>query len=176
MEIIRTLRVTRRSAVKARAQATNQLKNLLITAPEALRSELRGLSTAKLLAKVSGFRPGTNPSEVQAATKFAMRSVARRHRRLSEEISELDEQLDRLVAEAAPELVAMEGVGTDTAASLLIAAGDNPERLKSEAAFAYLCGAAPIPASSGKSVRHRLNRQGNRDARAEPSTSSPYAA
>jgi transposase len=138
---------------------------------------LWGLCTAKLVAKVSGFRPGANPSDVQAATKFALRSVARRHQRLSEEISELDEQLDRLVAQAAPELVALEGVGTDTAASLLIAAGDNPERLRHEAAFAHLCGAAPIPASSGKkSVRHRLNRHGNRDARAEPSTSSPYAA
>ena len=164
VEMIRTLRVTRRCAVKARAQAVNQLKNLLITAPEGLRSELRGLSTAKLVAKVSGFRPGANPSDVEAATKFALRSVARRYQRLSEEISELDEQLDRLVAEAAPELVAMEGVGTDTAASLLIAAGDNPERLKSEAAFAHLCGVAPIPASSGKSVHHRLNRHGNRDA------------
>jgi transposase len=78
VEMIRTLRVTRRSAVKARAQAVNQLKNLLITAPEGLRSELRGLSTAKLVAKVSGFRPGANPSDVQAATKFALRSVARR--------------------------------------------------------------------------------------------------
>jgi transposase len=165
VEMIRTLRVTRRSAVKARAQSVNQLKNLLITAPEKLKSELWGLSTAKLVAKVSGFRPGANPSDVQAATKFALRSVARRHQRLSEEICELDEQLDRLVAEAAPELVALEGVGTDTAASLLIAAGDNPERLKNEAAFAHLCGAAPIPASSGKkSVRHRLNRHGNRDA------------
>ena len=164
VEMIRALRLTRRCAVKARAQAVNQLKNLLVTAPEALRSELRGFSTAKLLAKASGFRPGAEPSDVKAATKFAMRSVARRHQRLSEEISELDEQLDRLVAQAAPELVAMEGVGTDTAASLLIAAGDNPERLKSEAAFAHLCGVAPIPASSGKSVRHRLNRHGNRDA------------
>jgi transposase len=165
VEMIRTLRVTRRSAVKARAQSVNQLKNLLITAPEKLKSELWGLSTAKLVAKVSGFRPGANPSDVQAATKFALRSVARRHQRLSEEICELDEQLDRLVAEAAPELVALEGVGTDTAASLLIAAGEDPERLKNEAAFAHLCGAAPIPASSGKrSVRHRLNRHGNRDA------------
>ena len=164
VEMIRTLRVTRRSAVKARAQTVNQLKNLLITAPEKLKSELWGLSTAKLVAKVLGFRPGANPSDVEAATKFALRSVARRHQRLSKEISELDEQLDRLVAEAAPELVALEGVGTDTAASLLIAAGDNPERLKNEAAFAHLCGAAPIPASSGKSVRHRLNRHGNRDA------------
>src|SRR5215208_6339295 len=87
------------------------------------RVRTRGLSTAKLVAKVSGFRPGANPSDVEAATKFALRSVARRHQRLSEEICELDEQLDRLVAEAAPELVALEGVGTDTAASLLIAAG-----------------------------------------------------
>jgi transposase len=166
VEMIRTLRVTRRCAVKARAQAVNQLKNLLITAPEELRSELRELSTAKLVAKASGFRPGTNPSDVEAATKFAMRSVARRHQRLSEEISELDAQLDRIVTQAAPELVAVEGVGTDTAASLLIAAGDNPERLRDEAAFAHLCGVAPIPASSGKTVRHRLNRHGNRDARA----------
>ena len=164
VEMIRTLRLARRSAVKARAQATNQLKNLLITATEKLRSELRGLSTAKLVAKISGFRPGTNPSDVKGSAKLALRSIARRHQWLSEEISELDEQLDRLVAEAAPELVAMEGVGTDTATSLLIAAGDNPERLKNEAAFAHLCGAAPIPASSDKSVRHRLNRHGNRDA------------
>jgi transposase len=91
--------------------------------------------------------------------------VARRYQHLSKEISELDEQLDRLVSEVAPQLVAVEGIGTDTAASLLIAAGDNPERLKNEAAFAHLCGGAPIPASSGKSsVRHRLNPHGNRDA------------
>ncbi len=90
--------------------------------------------------------------------------MARRYRHLSKEISELDEQLDRLVSEVAPELIAVRGIGTDTAASLLIAAGDNPERLKNEAAFAHLCGAAPIPASSGKTVRHRLNRHGDRDA------------
>jgi transposase len=101
---------------------------------------------------------------VEATTKFAMRSVARRYQRLSEEIYELDEQLGRLVAQAAPQLLAVEGVSTDTAASLLIAAGDDPERLKNEAAFAHLCGAAPIPASSGKTVRHRLNRHGDRDA------------
>jgi len=137
---------------------------MLITAPEGLKSELRTLSTAKLVTKVSRFRPGTNPSDVEAATRFALRSVARRYQRLSEEISELDEQLDRLVAEAAPELLCVEGIGTDTAASLLIAAGDDPERIKNEAAFAHLCGVAPIPASSGKTVRHRLNRHGDRDA------------
>src|SRR5215218_9922918 len=164
VEMIRTLRITRRSAVKARAQAANQLQALLITAPEGLKSELCQLSTARVVEKASRLRPGATPSDVEAATKFALRSVARRHRQLSEEISELDEQLDRLVSELAPELVEVEGIGTDTAASLLIAAGDNPERLKNEAAFAHLCGAAPIPATSGKSVRHRLNRHGNRDA------------
>jgi transposase len=101
---------------------------------------------------------------VEAATKFALRSVARRCQRLSEEISELDEQLDRLVAQAAPELLCVQGVSIDTAASLLIAAGDDPERIKNEAAFAHLCGVAPIPASSGKTVRHRLNRHGDREA------------
>jgi transposase len=91
--------------------------------------------------------------------------VARRHRLLSEEIAELDAGIERLVVEAAPELVALEGVGPDTAATLLVAAGDNPERLRSEAAFAHLCGAAPVLASSGKLVRHRLNPGGNRDAK-----------
>ncbi len=164
VEMIRVLRAARRSAVKARAQAANQLKTMLITAPEGLKSELHALSTAKLVTKVSRFRPGENPSEVEAATKFALRPVARRYQRLSEEISELNEQLDRLVAEAAPELLAVEDVSTDTAASLLIATGDNPERIKNEAAFAHLCGVAPIPASSGKTVRYRLNRHGDRDA------------
>ncbi len=103
-----------------------------------------------------------------AATKLSLRSVARRYQHLCEEIHELDEQLNRLVAEAAPELMAVDGVSTDTAASLLITVGDNSERLNSEAAFANLCGVAPIPASSGKTVRHRLNIRGNRDARAGP--------
>jgi transposase len=164
VEMIRALRVTRRSAVKARAQAANQMQALLVTAPEGLKSKLWGLSTATLVEKASRLRPGATPSDVEAATKLALRSVARRYQHLSEEIGELDQQLNRLVREVAPELVAVEGIGTDTAASLLIAAGDNPKRLRDEAAFAHLCGAAPIPASSGKTVRHRLNRHGNRDA------------
>ena len=164
VEMIRTLRITRRSALKARAQAANQIQALLVTAPEGLKSELCELSTARLIEKASRLRPGTTPSDVEEATKFALRSMARRYQHLSEEIGKLDEQLNRVVSQVAPELVAVEGIGTDTAASLLIAVGDNPERLKSEAAFAHLCGAAPIPASSGKTVRHRLNRHGNRDA------------
>jgi transposase len=164
VEMIRSLRTTRRSAVKARTQASNQLKGMLLTAPQELREELRSLSTAKLVCRTSRFRLSGSPDTVEAATKFALRSVARRYQHLQEEIKELDEQLNRLVEQAAPELVAVDGVGTDTAAALLIAAGDNPQRLKSEAAFAHLCGVAPIPASSGKTIRHRLNIRGNRDA------------
>jgi transposase len=162
-EMVRTLHVARRSALKARTQAANQLRALLVTAPEELRAELRGLSTAKLVATAARFRPG-DLKDLRAMTKLAMRSVARRHQRLSEEIVELDEQIARLVSEAVPTLTSLRGVGTDTAASLLVAVGDNPERLKSEASFARLCGVAPVPASSGKTVRHRLNRGGNRDA------------
>jgi transposase len=162
--MVRTLHVARRSALKARTQAANQLRALLVTAPEELRAKLRGLSTAKLVATAARFRPG-DPKDLRAMTKLAMRSVARRHRRLSEEILELEGQIARLVAEAVPALAALRGVGTDTAASLLVAVGDNPERLKSgEASFARLCGVAPVPASSGKTVRHRLSCGGNRDA------------
>jgi transposase len=162
--MVRTLHVARRSALKARTQAANQLRALLVTASEELRAKLRGLSTAKLVATAARFRPG-DPKDLRAMTKLAMRSVARRHRRLSEEILELEGQIARLVAEAVPALAALRGVGTDTAASLLVAVGDNPERLKSgEASFARLCGVAPVPASSGKTVRHRLSCGGNRDA------------
>lgn len=164
VEMIRTLRSARRSAVKARTQAANQLKALLVTAPEELRHRLRELTTRDLVGTCARFRPGPDPDDVQTATKFALRSVARRHQQLSEEIAELEEQLDRLVEDAAPELTALVGIGTDHAATLLSVAGDNPQRLKSEASFASLCGVSPIEASSGKVVRHRLNRGGDRGA------------
>jgi hypothetical protein len=134
--MVRALRVVRRSAVnKARTQAakTNSARCLLVTAPEELRAELRGLSTARLVAAAARFRTGTSANGLRCATKLAMRSLARRHLRLSEEIAELDRQLAHLVAEATPALASMRGVGTDTAAALLVAAGDNPERLKSRA-------------------------------------------
>ena len=111
---------------------------------------------AKLVATAARYRPG-DPKDLRVATKLAMRSLARRHRRLSEEIAELEGQIARLVSEAVPAFAALRGVGTDTAASLLVAVGDNPERLRSEASFARLCGVAPVPVSSGKTVRHRLN-------------------
>jgi transposase len=164
VEMIRTLRSARHSAVKARSQAANQLQGFVVTAPEELRRRLRGLTTKKLVGVAARTRPGKDLGDVEAATRFALRSVARRYQALSEEIAELDAHLDRLVAEAAPELVSLPAIGTDHAATLLLTAGDNPERLGSEASFASLCGASPVEASSGKVVRHRLNRGGDRDA------------
>ena len=122
-EMIRTLRSARQSAVKARTQAANQLQALLVTAPENLRHRLRKLPTKNLVDTCARLRPGAAPSDVQTATKFALRSVAWRYQQLSEEIAQLDEQLDRLVADAAPELTALLGIGTDHAATLLSVAG-----------------------------------------------------
>jgi transposase len=163
VEMIRVLRTARCSAVKARSQAANQLQALRVTAPEKLQRRLCRLSTSELVAAAVRLRPGNDP-DVETATKFALRSVARRHGALSEEIAELDAQLDRLVAEVAPGLISLPAIGTHHAATVLVVAGDNPERLGSEASFASLCGVSPIEASSGKVVRHRLNRGGNRDA------------
>ena len=164
VEMIRSLRLARRSAVKARTQAANQLKALLVTAPDVLRAQLRCLPPAELITTAARLRAATTPATPTDAAKLALRSIARRWLQLTQEITDLEVHLDRLVAMAAPTLVAVKGVGTQTAAVLLVAAGDNPERLRSEAAFAHLCGVAPIPASSGKTTRHRLNRGGNREA------------
>ena len=164
VEMIRVLRSARQSAVKARSQGANQLQALLVRAPEDLRHRLRQLPTKELVATCARFRLGSDPDEVRTATKFALRSVARRYEALSAEIAELEAQLDQLGAQVAPVLVSLPGIGTDHAATLLIVAGDNPKRLSSEASFASLCGVAPIEASSGKLIRHRLNRGGNRNA------------
>jgi transposase len=167
VEMIRTLRLTRRSAMKARTQAANQLHALVVTAPDELRARLRPLPMAELITLVAAFRPvrsGVPLSTPVAAAKLALKGLAIRYRQLSAEIDALDVHLGQLVATTAPELLAVKGVGTDIAGALLVAAGDNPERLHSEAAFASLCGVAPIPASSGKTNRHRLSRGGDRDA------------
>jgi transposase len=167
VEMIRTLRLARRSAMKARTQAANQLHALVVTAPDDLRAGLRGLSLVELVRRAAAFRPvraGTAIATPTAAAKLALKSLAGRYRQLSAEIEALDVQLDHLVATAAPDLLAVKGIGTETAGALLVAAGDNPERLRSEAAFASLCGVAPVPASSGKTTRHRLSRGGDRDA------------
>lgn len=165
VEAIRVLRVARRSAVKARTQAAQQLHSLVSTADPVLRDDLRQLALPVLVERAARFRPG-DPNDPIQATKAALRSIARRYQHLTSEIDDLDEQLGPLVADTAPNLVKLNGVGTDTAGQLLVTAGDNPDRLHSEAAFANLCGVAPLPASSGKTRRHRLNRGGDRHANA----------
>jgi transposase len=162
---IRALHVTRAGAVKARTAAANELQALLVTAPAALREQLavhRG--PAARTAACARLRPAGDPASPGHATRTALRSLARRHQALTAEITALDRQLTGLVTRACPALIAIKGVGTETAAQLLTTCGDNPARLRSEAAFAALCGAAPIPASSGKTQRHRLSRGGDRQA------------
>lgn len=164
VEAIRALRVARRSAVKARTQALNQARQLLVTAPETLRAPLRGLSAARLAQASARLRPGGDLTDPAQAAKFALRRLGRRIGALDEEIDDLDTELRALTRQAAPALLELKGVGTDVAGQLLATAGDNPGRLHSEAAFAHLCGVAPIPASSGRRDRHRLNRGGDRAA------------
>jgi transposase len=165
VEMIRSLRVARANAMKARTQAVNALKALLITAPEELREQLRSLSAVRLVRSAAALEPGPVTTPV-AAAKLALRTLAHRYQALSAEITILDAELDRLTAKAAPRLLALFGVGADSAGALLVAAGDNPDRLRSDAAFSMLCGASPIEASSGKTRRHRLNRGGDRRANA----------
>jgi transposase len=167
VEALRSLRIARRSAVTHRADVVRQVKSLVITAPEGLRARLRNLSDAGLLTACLALRPHTERmGDPTTAARMALRSLARRHRELTREIEELDAQIAPLVEEANPRLLELHGVGTDTAAQFLVTAGSNPERLRSEAAFAMLCGAAPLPASSGRTHRHRLNRGGDRQANA----------
>jgi transposase len=163
VEMIRALRVARRSARKARTQAVNQIRDLIITAPDELRATLRDLTLKEVVDRATRWRPGpvTSPT---AATKLALSVLAQRYQALGADMERLDVELDRLVAETAAPLLARKGLGTDTIAALLVAAGDNPQRLKSEASFAALCGASPVDASSGKHQRHRLNRAGDRQA------------
>ncbi|MGW0665418.1 IS110 family transposase [Streptodolium elevatio] len=164
VEAIRALRVVRKSAVKARTQTVNQIRTLIVTAPSAVRDRLRGLATRELVDTLARSRPAGEPADPAYAVKTALRRLARRYQALDEEIKDADREIGPLVAQAAPTLLALPGVGPETAGQLLTSAGDNPERLRSEAAFAHLCGAAPVPASSGRTHRHRLNRGGDRAA------------
>jgi transposase len=166
VEAIRQLSVTRAGALKARTAALQQLDDLVITAPEALRRELRRGRTLKARAALClHLRPDSERlHEPAQAAKLALRSLARRARELEREIAELDQELERLIALAAPRTLQLFAVGTQSASQLLVTAGQNIERLRSEAAFAKLCGAAPIPASSGRTTRHRLDYGGDRQA------------
>jgi transposase len=164
IELIRITRAARASAVKARTATMNELKAVLVTAPPEVRDKLRDLSPTRLIATCVALRP--TGSTMNAGTKRVLRSLAQRHQHLTIEADAHETVLTELTALANPHLMATFGVGAVTAAALLIAAGDNPERLTTEAGFAALCGVNPIPASSGQTDRMRLNRNGDRQANA----------
>jgi transposase len=163
VEAIRALMVAKRSARHERTQAINQARALIVTGPDELRGRFAGHSPAALVDAIAALRP--RPGDVPGyAIRVALREPVRRDWFLDAQLGRLDELIGPLVAARAPGLLGLHGVGPDTAALLLVAAGDHPERLRSESSWAHLCGVAPIPASSGKTSRHRLNRGGNREA------------
>ena len=165
VEMIRQVKVAKDVAVKARTAAMISLKQVIVNAPPQLREELQPLSKMALIYRCAALRPGPITT-LTASAKHTLRAIARRWQLLNEEITTHERVLSELTAEAAPDLAAAFAVGPDTAAEMLIVAGDNPERVRSEPAFAKLCGVAPIPASSGMTTRHRLNRGGHRQANA----------
>jgi transposase len=165
VEMIRQIKVAKDVAVKARTSAMITLKSVMVTAPAELREALQPLTKMTLIDRCAGLRPGPVTS-VAAATKHTLRAIARRWQHLDAEIKAHEAILADLTERAAPQLVAAFGVGADTASEMMIVAGDNPDRVHSEPAFARLCGVAPIPASSGMTTRHRLNRGGHRQANA----------
>lgn len=167
VEQMRVLMVARHSAREQRAQTLNQIRQLIFTAPESIRSRFLGRPQQGLITELAGLRPRKGSGDpVDYVTLTTLRGLARRINSLDEESKRIRKTVEELVGVAAPSLLDVYGLGPEGAATLLVAAGDNPGRLKSEAAWAHLCGVAPIPASSGKTTRHRLNRGGNRQANA----------
>jgi transposase len=165
VEALRQLRLARRGAIKARTAAANQLHSLTDTAPDELRAKLRRLTTIQRARLCARLRPGDLLTPLGAA-KRALRSVAARYLTLHAEIRELDRAIRQLLDTIAGPVLERFGVGYETTATLLCAAGDNPERIHTEAGFAALCASNPVPISTGKTKRHRLNRAGDRQANA----------
>lgn len=163
-ESIRAIHLARAGAVKARTATINELRSLLVTAPTQLREQLAGHTAETLTAACTRLRPTGEICDPAHGTKVALRHLARRYQALTGEITDLHQHLRALITHARPDLLAIHGVGVETAAQLLITCGDNPDRLSTPAAFAALCGVAPVPASSGKTTRHRLSRGGDRQA------------
>ena len=165
VEALRVLRTTRKTAIKCRRAALQQLHNTIVAAPEEVRDQVRNLTRMQRLRTCAAWRPDTvGYRDPVVATKLSLKSLARRILDINDEIAELDRFIVPLVEELAPSLLELEGVGTENAGAVMVAVGDNPDRLRSEASFAMMCGVCPIPASSGKTQRHRLNRGGNRQA------------
>jgi transposase len=165
VEAIRVLVVAKRSGRQARAKALIQMRHLGFTAPEQLRGRLKGLSVPALVAEGTTLRPTRFPDPVTAATKASLTSLAHRVEALDRELAELDERIEALLVATVPDLLDLFGVGPDTAAALVMAGGDNPERLHSEGAWAHRCGVAPVPAGSGK-TNGRVNAHDGGDRQA----------
>lgn len=166
IEPLRALLVVRRSAVKAQQASWRQIGSVLVNAPARIRDRFRDQPRAQLIDALARLRPAQVSDLDEADLLYALRSLARRHAHLAEQINELEQRLRARVASANPALLAIKGIGPVTGAQLLITAGDNPERLRSSSSFAALCGTAPIPVSSGRTDRHRLSRGGDRQANA----------
>jgi len=158
--------VARRSARQQRIQSLNQLRHLVFTAPEPIRIRFKDRYKTSLVSEAANMRPNQGSDPVTYTTYLMIRNLARRVKRLNTEMAEIDRMLTGLLEQTAPGLFGLHGAGTDTAASLLVTAGDNPDRIGSEGSWAHLCGTTPLPASSGKVTRHRLNRGGDRQANA----------
>lgn len=163
VEAVRVLRIARRSAVHAKTKAANQIRDLIVTAPDDIRAELSGLTTEQRVRHAARWRP-TAAVDARTATRAAIHRLAKRWIALHDEAHELEQQIRHLLETLVPSLLAEQGVSTHVAAALVVAVGENPGRLRSEASFAALCGTSPVPASSGKTNRHRLNRGGDRQA------------
>ena len=165
VESLRVLTVCRKTAVAARRVALQIIQTTIVCAPDGLRDQLRRMTRMQLIRTLAAWRPDlTAYRDVEAAYRISLKSLARRYLELHDEIADLDAMIGAIVRDLAPELVARKSIGYTGAAQLLLTAGDNPERLRSEASFAALCGVSPVPASSGKTIRHRLNRGGDRAA------------
>ncbi|MDQ0147302.1 IS110 family transposase [Pseudarthrobacter niigatensis] len=164
VEALRSLRTVRESALRDRTATINQIKAMLISSPENVRSPYRSLTTPRLVAALAATRPQRQPVTSEECTRYALRLLAKRYQELDEQVRDLTAQIDRLLKAHAPGLMNVFGSGPDTGSQLLITAGDNTARLRSEKQFAALTGSCPRPASSGKTERNRLNRGGDRKA------------
>jgi len=164
VESIRVLLVAHGSSRRSIDRIGGQLRSLVVTAPEALRVEFANAPTQAIAAKAARLRPGDDCADVATATKTALRILARQYQALVDDLTSIEAGLETLTTQANPGLRQVHGVGPIVAAKLLVAAGDNPDRLACDAAFAALCGVSPVPASSGKTTAMRLNRGGDRQA------------
>ena len=165
IEALRVLKACRKTAVAARRVALQMIHSTVVCAPDDLRDQLCKLTRMELIRTLAAWRPDmTDYRNVVSAYRITLRSLGRRYLELHDEIADLDRMIIAIVDELVPNLVARNSIGYESAAQLLLTAGANSERLHSEASFAALCGVSPVPASSGKTTRHRLNRGGDRAA------------